>query len=113
MTDNHIISIPNDKMGSGSDELGAILIKGFINTIGKTAPLPEKIIFYNAGAKLVTTESPVLESLIELETRGVTILVCGTCADFFNIKDQVAVGTISNMPTILESLTSACKVITP
>lgn len=109
----HIISISSDKMGSGSDELGEILMKGFINTIVKTDPLPQKIIFYNAGALLVTKDSPVLETLKELENSGIEILVCGTCADYFNVKDKVAVGSISNMPTILESLTSAPKVVTP
>lgn len=111
--DKHIICIKNDKMGFGTDELGNILIKGFINTIKEVKPLPEKIIFYNSGVNLTVQESQVINSLNELEEMGVNILVCGTCADYFKIKDKIAVGTISNMYDIAESLTQASKVIYP
>lgn len=110
---DHVISISSDRMGSGADDLGSILIKGFINNIAKVSTLPKKIIFYNAGALLVTEGSPVLDSLKELEDKGVAILVCGTCADFFGIKEKVSVGEISNMPTIMESLSNASKIISP
>lgn len=109
----HVICIKNDKMGFGPDELGSILIKGFINTIKEIKPLPEKIIFYNTGVNLTVKDSQVINSLTELEEMGTTILVCGTCADYFNIKKKVAVGTISNMYDITESLTKASKVIYP
>ncbi len=109
----HVICIKNDKMGFGPDELGSILIKGFINTIKEIKPLPEKIIFYNTGVNLTVKDSQVINSLKELEEMGMTILVCGTCADYFNIKKKVAVGTISNMYDITESLTKASKVIYP
>jgi selenium metabolism protein YedF len=111
--DDHIIVIKSDKMGMGDDDLGALLIKGFINSIGGVTPLPTKIILYNSGAKLVATDSPVLGALRDLEAKGCEILVCGTCADFFQIKEQIAVGSISNMPTILESMTAATKIVAP
>lgn len=109
----HVICIKNDKMGFGSDELGQILMKGFINTIKEVKPLPEKIIFYNSSVHLTIEDSQVLDSLKELEELGIKMLICGTCADYFNIKDKIAVGTISNMYDITESLTKASKVIYP
>lgn len=110
---NHIIVIKNDKMGHGSDELGAILIQAFINTIKETSPLPDKIIFYNAGIKLAVDGSPVIPALNDLETMGVEIMSCGTCLDYYKQKDFLKAGKVSNMYAILESLTKAGHIIEP
>jgi selenium metabolism protein YedF len=110
---DNVIVISSDKMGGGPDELGAILIKAFINTIKETQPLPGKIVFYNSGILLAAEGSPVIDSLRELEKSGVAILVCGTCVNYFGKQDRIMAGTISNMYTILETLTAAGKVIRP
>jgi len=104
LTADHIIAIKNDKMGSGSDELGKILIQGFMNTIKEISPLPQKIIFYNNGVKL---------TLKELEKLGVKIQICGTCADYYEVKDKIGCGKISNMYDIIDSLTKATHIISP
>lgn len=109
----HVICITDNKMGKGSDELGTILIKGFVNTIKEIAPLPEAIILYNNGIHLAAADSPLLLPLQELEKMGVTIMVCGTCADYFNKKEQLKVGTVSNMYAILQVLTRAGHIIYP
>lgn len=109
----HVIAIKSNRMGHGSDELGEILIRAFINTIQEVQPLPEAVIFYNSGIEFALKDSPVLESLQELESMGVTIIVCGTCVQHFNQKENVAVGTISNMYDILETLSRASHVVTP
>lgn len=109
----HIIVIKNNKMGQGSEELGAILIQGFINTIKEISPLPEKIIFYNAGVKLAAEGSPVLPSLLELEAQGVELLSCGTCLDYYQLKTVLQVGKISNMYTLMEAMTNASLIIEP
>jgi selenium metabolism protein YedF len=112
-TGNNLICFKNDKMGFGSDDLGAILLKAFVNTIKEVKPLPRTIVFYNSGVTLTTTTSPLLAPLKELESLGVTLLICGTCADFYKIKDQIGVGKISNMYSILSSLTNAASIIYP
>jgi selenium metabolism protein YedF len=109
----NVIVIASDKMGNGPDELGAILIKAFVNTIRETTPLPKKIIFYNSGILLAAEGSPLIASLNELEKSGVAILVCGTCVNYFNKQNLIRAGTISNMYTILEALTEAGKIIKP
>jgi selenium metabolism protein YedF len=109
----HAVCFTSDVMGRGNDELGRILMKAFINTIGDVAPLPGAMLFYNRGIFLALEESPVVDTLNALAKSGVKILVCGTCADYFRQKQNVAVGTISNMYDILEELTKAGKVIYP
>ena len=109
----HAYCFTSDQMGTGPADLGQILIQGCINTIREVEPLPAAIVFYNSGVKLTIDESPVLQALQDLEKSGVKILVCGTCANFFQVKDQVKAGIISNMYAILETLSQAGHVIYP
>ncbi|MBD3344039.1 MAG: sulfurtransferase-like selenium metabolism protein YedF [Chitinivibrionales bacterium] len=112
-TGNHVICITGQRMGIGAEELGDILIRAFINSLKEVSPLPRCLIFYNSGINHVLSDSPVLQSIRELESLGVEVIVCGTCAKFYDQTDYVAVGTISNMYDIIEQLTSASKVIMP
>ncbi|MBD3315171.1 MAG: sulfurtransferase-like selenium metabolism protein YedF [Chitinivibrionales bacterium] len=109
----HVVCVGGNQMGSGDKELGEILIKACINTIKEVSPLPAKVVFYNSGILLAINGSPVVNALKELEERGVSILVCGTCTNFYGKTDEVAVGTISNMYDILEALSSAGHVVYP
>jgi len=109
----HVMVIAADTMGTGSEELGGILMKAFINTIKEVKPLPSSIIFYNSGIMLTVEGSPLIATLKELESLGVSILVCGTCVNYYDKKDLVRVGIVSNMYTILETLTAAQTVIKP
>lgn len=110
---NNVICFKSDRMGDGSDELGAILMQAFCNTIKEVEPLPSKIICYNSGVKLITIGSPVLEALKELEQLGVAISGCGACLNYFELQDEVGVGQIGNMYDILETLSNSSKVIYP
>jgi selenium metabolism protein YedF len=103
----------SDQMGTGPADLGQILIQACINTIKEVEPPPSALVFYNSGVTLTIDGSPTLSSLQDLEKAGVPILVCGTCANYFQIKDQVKVGVISNMYAILEALSRASHVIYP
>lgn len=110
---NYAVVIKSITMGVGDDKLGAILLKAFINTLSQTSTLPSHIVLYNQGVMCATKESGVIDALIELESKGVMIIVCGTCVDFFGVKDQVSVGVISNMFRIIETLQSVSKVVYP
>ena len=110
---SYAILFRNDKLGTGPDELCNILIKTFINTIKEVSPLPTALVFYTNGIHLTIEGSPVLAPLKDLERRGVSILVCGTCLDYFNKKADLRVGKVSNMFTILETLSGAWHVIEP
>ena len=100
-------------MGRGSDELGEILVQALINIIEEVAPLPSHLVFYNSGIFLTCAGSPLIDALGRLEKKGVVILVCGTCVEHFDKKRDVRVGTISNMYTILETMTEAGHIIQP
>jgi selenium metabolism protein YedF len=106
-----VLVIPSETMGRGDDELGGILIRGFFHAVGQVAPQPDTIIFFNSGVKLVVEGSPVLEDLRALADQGVELLACGTCLGHYGLKEKVAVGVVSNMYTIAETLLRAGKVV--
>lgn len=106
-----VLVIPGDTMGRGDDELGHILIRSFFHALGESTPRPDTLVFFNTGVKLVVEGSPVLEDLQALCSQGTEILACGTCLGQFGLKDKVAVGEISNMYTITETLLRAGKVV--
>ncbi len=106
-----VLVIPGESMGRGDAELGQILIRGFVHTLGEVQPLPDTIIFFNSGVKLVVEGSPVQEDLRALHERGVEILACGTCLGYYELKEKVVVGEVSNMYTIAETMLSAGKVV--
>lgn len=101
------IAISSDLMGSGSEELGKILMKSFIYTVRETEPYPDSILFYNKGVLLTTEGSELLEDIQFLEKQGVEIFSCGTCLDYYEIKDKLEVGIISNMYDIYETMRNA------
>ena len=111
--ENIVISIGSDKMGEGEDELGKILIKGFIYALTEAETLPKTVLLYNKGVLLASTFEDAVKDLKVLEERGVEILSCGTCANFYHVQDQIKVGTLTNMYTILERQMKATKVIKP
>jgi len=96
-----------DILGSGSEKLGRMLLKGFIYTLSETKPYPKAMIFLNSGVKLTTKGSDSIEDLIVLEGAGTKIVSCGTCLDFFEIKRNIAVGQVSNMYDIVEIITNS------
>lgn len=110
--ENYVIAIQSEHMGRGDEKLGKILIKSFIYTVRETKPYPKSILFFNSGVKLTVEESEVLDDLKALENEGVEIISCGTCLDYFNLKDKLGVGSISNMYTIYEKMRNSTNVVT-
>ena len=106
-----VVSITTDRLGTGSEELGAILMRAFLNTLWDYEPSPEKVILINNGVLLATEGSAVLDALSLLEKKGVEILACGTCLAFYDLKDKLRVGMISNMHEIVAAMMTAGRVI--
>ncbi len=102
----------NDKIGAGNDDLGRLLMNGFIYSLTESENMPGKLIFMNNGVKLCAEGSEAVKNLRMLEDRGAEILVCGTCLNFFDITDKLAVGKISNMYDISESMLEKSELIT-
>jgi len=106
-----VLVLSDNKMGRGDQQLGKILVRGFFHTLGEVKPLPDTIIFFNAGVWLAVDDSPVLEDLRALEAGGIQILACGTCLGHFGITGRLAVGQVSNMYDIAETMLGAGKVV--
>ena len=109
----YVLALSRSVMGSGSDELGRILMQACVNSLKETSPAPAVILFYNAGVTLACEGSPVLGAMKELEAAGAKMLVCGTCLDYFELKPKLQVGLVSNMYDIMQTVASAGKVFAP
>lgn len=105
--------ISSDTMGNGDDELGRILIRGFIYALSQMEVLPDTILFYNGGARLTTEGSESIEDLKKMEENGTEIMTCGTCLKHYGLMDELRVGTVTDMYTIAERMTGADKIIRP
>jgi selenium metabolism protein YedF len=106
-----VILVTSDRLGDGADELGRLLMKNFIITLLDLENLPDRMLFLNSGVLLTSEGSEVLEALEALGNRGVEILSCGVCLDFYHKKEMLKAGTVTNMFTIAESLMQAGSVI--
>lgn len=106
-----VVAIGKDSMGQGSEELGKILVKGFLFSLTQLNPVPKAVLFFNSGVFLTLQDANTIEDLRTLEEQGTKILICGTCVDYYKCQEQVAVGEITNMYGIVEMLDSAASVI--
>ena len=100
-------------MGEGREELGSVLIKGVIYALSQQDNPPETMLFYNGGAKLTCEGSESLEDLKELKSRGVKIFTCGTCLNYYELSDKLAVGEVTNMYDIAEKMAGASLIVSP
>lgn len=108
-----VIYINSERMGSGDDGLGTLLIGTFLSTLGDFVREVSHILLVNGGVKLACEGSDKADYLVSLEEAGVEILSCGTCVNHFELTDKVKAGQISNMFTILQVLTTADSIVTP
>lgn len=106
------VLIKSSLFGEGEPELGQVLMKSFLFSLNELEGKVAQVIFMNSGVKLTTEGSPVLEHLQALEQKDVEILSCGTCLDYYQVKDKLAVGKITNMYTAVEILTGADRALT-
>ena len=108
-----VVVIHSNVMGEGDPELGKVLIKGFIYALSQQEELPKTILFYNGGACLTCEGSASLDDLKELEHRGVKILTCGTCLNFYGLSEKLKVGEVTNMYEIAETMSKASLIVSP
>ncbi len=109
--DKTVIRISSESMGHGDKELGKKLTGSFLDVLSQSDHNLKSIIFYNSGVFLACEDSMVLETLKDLEEKGITILSCGTCLNHFNLSQKLAAGKESNMVEITNTLFEADKVI--
>ena len=110
---NTVVVLSSNQMGNGSEELGQILMKGFIFALTELDELPSTVLLYNSGVKLSTEGSNSIEDLKTLQAPGVEILSCGTCLNYYDLTEKLQVGDVTNMYFILEKMAQADKIIRP
>lgn len=108
-----MVAFQRDYLGDGDASLGKLLIKSFINTLADTPVKPSVMAFLNAGIFLALEDSPVLDALKKIEQSGVKLLSCGTCLNFYQKKEALAAGEVSNMIDIVATLSQAGHVLYP
>jgi len=108
-----VVLLASDTIGHGDDQLGRILMVAFVKTLKNLEPRPRTLLFMNGGVKLVAAGSELLDALEELEAGGAELLACGTCLDFFHLKERLGVGRVSNMLEIATRLVAADHVVRP
>ncbi|OOM14404.1 sulfurtransferase-like selenium metabolism protein YedF [Clostridium saccharobutylicum] len=106
------VFIGKEIIGAGNEKLGKSLMKMYFYTISEGDDLPKSILFMNDGVKVITLNEQAIEHLKDLEEKGVEILVCGTCLNFYGLQEKLTVGKISNMYDITNSMKESSKVIT-
>ena len=111
-TDGVTVLITKDMMGDGSEELGRILIKGFIFSLTELPVLPKAVIFLNSGVRLAVEGSNTLADLQKLSDAGATVLACGTCLNYYGLTEKLAVGEVTDMFGITGHLAAPGKLIT-
>ena len=110
-TRDYVVLIAHPTIGGEDNELGEVLMKSYLSSLGQGNALPSKIILMNCGVKLAMKETSSCEHLEELALKGVRIFVCGTCLKHFNLLDSLGVGQVSNMFEISECLAAAGHVV--
>lgn len=112
-SDKTTVLLTSETIGAGSEELGKILMRGFLYALLQQDKKIEAIILMNGGIKLAVEGSDSIDELKGLEGKGTKLLICGTCLDYYHKKDEMLVGTVSNMYTITETLLETTRIITP
>jgi len=111
-TNDTVILISDNGMGKGPKELQLMLLTKYLQLLGQGEDFPTAICFYTEGVKMVIDGSPVLDQLVALEKKGIRLIVCSTCLNYFGLTDRVHIGIIGGMTDILEAQIRAGKVIT-
>lgn len=108
-----VVYINSHLLGVGDEALGRFLMKNFLKTLLELKVKPDRLILINSGVQLAAEESEALEMLTKLSESGTEILSCGTCLDFYGLKEKMRVGRISNMVEIAQSLLNGSRVVRP
>ena len=108
-----VVVIKSEFMGDGDNELGKVLIKGFIYALLQQDELPQTMLFYNGGAKITSEGSESIEDLKALEEKGVKIFTCGTCLNYYGLTEKLCVGEATNMYEITKKMTEASLIVCP
>jgi intracellular sulfur oxidation DsrE/DsrF family protein len=110
---NTVIVINSERFGVSDNELGEKLIGSFLRKLWANVEKPKTMVFYHTGIKLLTKDSLVLDAIEALSKAGVDLVACGTCAGYYDVRDDILFGRISDMAEIVGIIMGSDKVVTP
>jgi len=106
-----VILVTRNGMGDAEPALQQKLVSTYFKLLDESDVLPAVICFYAEGVRLVVEGSAVLDTLKSLEAKGVYLVLCKTCLNYYNLADKVQVGIVGGMTDIIEAQRRASKVI--
>jgi selenium metabolism protein YedF len=106
MANTKVFLIQSDTLGRGDEQLGLMLMGNLLRVLAESPDKPQSVIFINNGVKLVCRGSHVIENIKKLEQQGVKLLACGTCLEYFDLKDKMEAGQPTTMARTIETLLS-------
>jgi selenium metabolism protein YedF len=106
-----VVAVGTQTMGRGDEILGKNLLKAFLYSLTEIEPAPEYLLFFNGGAFMTTEGSAALKDLQTLIDRGAVVGTCGACLDFYQLKDKLKVGAVTNMFAIVQTMAQAKRLI--
>lgn len=109
----YVVVLKSQEMGSEDANLGRLLMRAFLNTVAESDKLPQTVIIYSGGIRLALVGTDTARSLAKLEEKKVEVIICGTCVDFYQLKESIKIGTISNMFVIVEKMANATNIVYP
>lgn len=110
---SYVVAVTSETMGTGDDILGRKLMRSFFVALSCHDDLPSTVVFYNSGVKLAVKDSDCAEYLVELESKGVELIMCGTCIDHFKLEGKLCAGKTGDMYQIMEKLSGAGAILRP
>jgi selenium metabolism protein YedF len=106
-----VLALTAQSLGRGDEELGRTLAVNFLRTLAFRDQVPQTVVCYNEGVQLAAAGSPAVPMLEALIQKGAEVVLCGTCVNYFQLQDRLAVGRVGDMHGIVEYLMAADKVI--
>ena len=106
-----VLVLGSDTLGRGDNELGQTLLVNFLRAVAFRDDGPQTVVCYNSGVRLAEIGSQAAPMLEAISRKGAEVLLCGTCVDYFQNRDRLAMGEVSDMPTIVDRLVVADKVL--
>ena len=105
-----ILFLKADSVGNG--ELGKKLIVGFLDTLKSADNAPSAIICVNEAVLINTnSEHTAHKAMKELENKGIEVISCGSCLEFYGKTKDLKLGRIGNALEILNLLFDKDKVV--
>ena len=108
-----VVVLGVDHMGEGDEKLGQMLMQGFVYALTQLEKLPQTFVLYNSGAHLNCEGSYAVEDLKSMEAQGVEVMTCGTCLNHYGLTEKLAVGSVTNMYVIAQTMMEADHIVKP